>query len=232
MKGDRVLRWNRTARIAHWLLFVGVTAGFISGLPVLDGRLFKPLHDLLGGEAVREFLHYYVTTVFLGAAIPLIVIRGATARGDEWWWPSWDEIRQAIRVILHWFGLSREYPTIAFHHPLEKVFLMTVHFGLFLLGISGIPMIFTDLGPTYKFVLLLVHDFGFLLVGVPLAGHFLLAVNPANWQALRAIFTDGKVNRSWASRHHPGWQLASATEPREGSRQVHEPEVSAQEKQV
>ncbi|MCS7127209.1 MAG: cytochrome b/b6 domain-containing protein [Thaumarchaeota archaeon] len=217
MRGERVLRWNRTARIAHWLMVIGVTAGFVSGLPVLDGRLFKPIDDLLGGEAVREFLHYYVTTVFLGAAIPLVFVRGIAARGDEWWWPSWDEVKQAVRVALHWFGLSREYPVIGFHHPMEKLFLMSVHFGLVLLGLSGVLMVFADLGPTYKFVLLMLHDIGFLMVSVPLAGHFLLAVNPVNWQALRAIFTDGKVDLSWARHHHPGWKAANASaDPRVG----------------
>lgn len=201
----RLVRWNRLARATHWLLFVGVTAGFISGLPVLDGSLFRPLHDLLGGEAGREFIHYYFVTAVLLAAVPLSIYRAASARDEEWWWPSWSDIRHGLLIALRWLGLTKRYPQIGFHHPLEKVYLITSHLGLILLGASGIPMAFLETSTQLKAVLLLVHDLGFLMVAVPLAGHMMLSINPVNWEALKAMFTDGKVSAEWAAKHHPGW---------------------------
>ncbi|MCS6785104.1 MAG: cytochrome b/b6 domain-containing protein [Candidatus Caldarchaeum sp.] len=201
----KLTRWNRFTRITHWLLFIGVTAGFISGLPVLNGEWFRFLYYVLGGEAGREFIHYYFVTVVLGLAIPFVIYRAASARYEEWWWPSWAEIRQAVQISLRWLGLTKKYPAIGFHHPLEKFYLMLSHVGLILLGASGIPMVFLPIDTSLKAVLLLVHDIGFLMLGVPLVGHFMLSINPVNWEALKSMFYDGKVSVEWASKHHPSW---------------------------
>ncbi len=206
MSEQKVLRWTILARITHWLLFLGVTIATITGLPVLDGR-FKFLYTLIGGHTVREILHYYFTTIVLGAAIPLAVARAIEAykRGEESWWPGWSDIRKAIIVAAHWLRLTKKYPEIGFHHPMEKLLLLTVHIGLILLGISGIPMALLQVGPEYHALLLLIHDIGFLMVIIPITGHFMLAINPVNWETLRAMFTDGKVSVEWAKHHHPGW---------------------------
>lgn len=37
--------------------------------------------------------------------------------------------------MARWLGLTTRYPTIRFHHPIEKLFLLSVHFGLPFLGI-------------------------------------------------------------------------------------------------
>ncbi|MDW8063867.1 MAG: cytochrome b/b6 domain-containing protein [Candidatus Caldarchaeum sp.] len=208
----KVLRWTRLARVTHWLMFVGVTIGFITGLPTLLGAEFKWIYDLLGGEAVREFLHYYVTILILGPAIPLTIARAFQAREAEWWWPSWRDIRDAMTVAFRWIGLTKKYPQIGFHHPLEKIYLLAVHVGLLLLGVSGILMVFDVLGTRYEATLLLIHDFGFILTGLPLAAHFFLSINPVNWEALRAIFTDGKVSVKWAKKHHPAWPVETQVE--------------------
>ncbi|MEM0440932.1 MAG: cytochrome b/b6 domain-containing protein [Candidatus Caldarchaeum sp.] len=202
---EKVVRWTRLARATHWLMFTGVTVGLVTSLPTLLGDSFKWIYDVLGGETVREFLHYYVTIILLGAAAPLTIARAIQARGDEWWWPSWREIREAAIIAFRWIGLTRKYPQIGFHHPLEKIYLLAAHAGLLLLGVSGILMVFDVLGVHYKAFLLLIHDIGFLLLGVPLFAHFMLAINPVNREALKAIFVDGKVTRSWAKKHHPGW---------------------------
>ncbi len=208
--GGRVRRWSRLARITHWLLLLGVSIGFVTGLPVLDGELFGFLYNLMGGEIVRETLHYYATIILLVPAIPLIIARAVQARGEEWWWPSWREIRDAFIVMGRWAGLTKRYPTIGFHHPVEKLFLLSVHLGVLLLGISGILMVFNILGVQYKAALLLIHDIGFIMTGVPLAAHFMLAINPVNWETLKAILTDGMVSESWARKHHPGWRIRKA----------------------
>ncbi|MCX8193689.1 MAG: cytochrome b/b6 domain-containing protein [Nitrososphaeria archaeon] len=202
---QKILRWGKLARVTHWLLFIGVTLGFLTGLPVLDGRLFMFLYNLFGGEAGREFIHYYFVTAVLVSAIPFVIIRAVSARAEEWWWPSWAEIRQAVKIALRWVGITKNYPKIGFHHPLEKIYLMISHLGLILLGVSGIPMVFFDITPSMKAVLLLIHDLGFFMVAVPLVGHFMLSINPVNKEALRAMFYDGRVTIEWAEKHHPLW---------------------------
>lgn len=209
---EYVVRWTRLARLTHWLLFLGVVIGFITALPVIGGEPLYPLYILLGGEYGREFLHYYVTTIILIIAIPLVIARalqGLTRSGEESWWPGWGDIRKAILITGRWFGLTKRYPEIGFHHPMEKLLILSIHTGLILLGLSGIPMVFLNLGYEYEALLLFIHDIGFILVFIPLAGHFMLAVNPVNWVTLKAIFTHGRVPVEWARSHHPSWKIKS-----------------------
>jgi formate dehydrogenase gamma subunit len=205
-----VERWTLLARVTHWLLFIGVTLGILTGLPVLDGERFYFLYIISGGEFGRELIHHYLTIVFLGIAAPLTIaraIQGLMREGEESWWPGWEDIRKALKITGRWFGLTKDYPEIGFHHPFEKILILSVHLGIILLGISGIPMVLLNLGYEYKALLLLIHDIGFLLVVIPLAGHFMLAINPINWKTLKAMFTNGKVPLKWAKKHHPGWKV-------------------------
>lgn len=205
----KVLRWTKLARTTHFLFFLGVLTGVLTGLPVLDGRLFRFLYDLVGGELGREFLHYYFITIVLGIAAPLVVARGIEAykRREESWWPGWKDIRISLVIVARWFKLTKRKPEIGFHHPLEKFLLLSTHIGLLLLGLSGIPMALLGVGYEYRALLLLIHDIGFLLVIIPIIGHFMLAINPVNWEALKAMFTSGYVSAKWAKKHHPAWSI-------------------------
>ncbi len=210
MGEEHVLRWPKLARITHWLFFIGVTIAILTGLPVLDGSSFRFLYVLTGGETGRTILHYYATIVLLGVAAPLAVLRAIQSyrsRYEGGWWPGWSDVRDSIRIALRWLGLRKEYPTIGFRHPLEKFLVVSVHAGLILLGASGIPIVLFNVGYEYRALLLAVHDIGFLLVIIPLIGHFMLAINPVNWPTLKAMFTNGKVPVSWAKKHHPGWKI-------------------------
>lgn len=71
-------------------------------------------------------------------------------------------------------------------------------------------MVFDVLGVQFKAILLLIHDIGFIVTVVPLAGHFMLAINPVNWETLTAILTNGMAPERWARRHHPGWRMKEA----------------------
>ncbi len=201
----KIKRWSLLARVTHWLLFIGVTVGFITGIPIFLG--FKdPIYS--NPDLIRT-LHYYLTTIPLSIAIPLIILRGIEVlyrgAGEESWWPGWRDIRTAVKIALHWFGLSKDYPKIGFHHPMEKLLILAVHSGLLLLGASGIPMAFFDIPSEIRNLFILAHMIGFILVSIPLAGHFMLAINPVNWETLKAMFTDGEVSLEWAEKHHPEW---------------------------
>lgn len=59
----------------------------------------------------------------------------------------------------------------------------------------------------YKPLLLIIHDIGFLLIITIIAGHIMLAINPTNWETLKAMLTNGKVSITWVKKHHPGWKI-------------------------
>jgi len=89
---------------------------------------------------------------------------------------------------------------------MEKLLLISVHIGLILLGVSGIPIVLLNIGYEYRSLPMLIHDIGFILVIIPIAGHFMLAINPVNWPTLKAMFIDGYVPKEWALKHHPSWK--------------------------
>ncbi|MGC8948871.1 MAG: cytochrome b/b6 domain-containing protein [Thermoprotei archaeon] len=215
MKDERkVLRWDKIARTIHWLFIIGVTAGLISGLPVFDGKIFGILYNLIGGSSNRIILHYYITTITLSIAIPLVLYRLLCLtrqcdllikRGEDWL-PCTADIKKSVLIFLGWFGVCKERPIIEYHHPLEKFAVIGLHIGLVLLGISGIPMAFFNV-EQYKTLLLITHDIGFMLVTIIVIGHVMLALNPVNWETLKAMLTNGKVSITWAKEHHPGWKI-------------------------
>ncbi len=201
----KIKRWSLLARVTHWLLFIGVTAGFITGIPIFLG-IKDPIYS---NPDLTRTIHYYLTTIPLIIAVPLVIMRAIEVlyrhAGEESWWPGWRDIRVAIKITLHWFKLSKEYPKIGFHHPMEKVLILLVHTGVILLGVSGIPMAFFEVPAELRNLFILTHMIGFILVSIPLAGHFMLAINPVNREALKAMFTSGEVSREWAEKHHPEW---------------------------
>ncbi len=215
MKDERkILRWDKTARLIHWLFIIGVTAGLISGLPVFNGKIFGILYNLIGGSSNRIILHYYITTITLGIAIPLVLYRLICLtrqcdllikRGEDWL-PCTADIKKSVLIFLGWFGVCKERPIIEYHHPLEKFAVIGLHTGLILLGISGISMAFFNM-EQYKTLLLITHDIGFMLVAIIVIGHVMLALNPVNWETLKAMLTNGKVSVTWVKEHHPGWKI-------------------------
>ncbi len=213
---ERVVRWDRLARAIHWLFVVSVGIGIITGLPTLDGERFNALIYLVGGRELRAVLHHYFITAALSAAFVLILIRFAIVvrrpleeTGEEWV-PTTKDFKDSLTIALNWLGFKRPRPPIGFHHPLEKYYIHIMHLGLLLLGISGIPLAFLDVGP-YRWLLLLTHDLGLVILIPPLVGHIMLAVNPVNWETLKAVFIDGKVSVAWAKKHHPAWKVTITT---------------------
>ncbi len=197
-------RWSRLAILTHWLLLLGVSIGIATGLPIFLGvEALTPYGDVL------KTIHRWGTILTLAPAVPLTIARALETLyrgcGEESWWPGWKDIRDGFKIALHWLGLSREYPVIGFHHPMEKLFLLSIHSGLLLLGATGIPMALEMVPSTYKNMFILLHILGFIIVAIPLAGHFMLAINPVNREALHAILYRRYVSLKWAETHHPGW---------------------------
>ena len=200
---EYVNRWSPVERLAHFFAFLGVTVATITGLPVLDGRLFHPLVLLVGGPTVRAFLHRYLVTASLTIASILYLVK--VYKSGIGVLPKKKDIEDAVAIALHWLRLSDKYPEIGFHHPMEKFLSLSVAAGIILLGASGIPLAFLEVGKEIAPFLILLHDAGFAMVFIPIAGHFMMAINPSNWETLKAMFYDGKVSLEWAIHHHPAW---------------------------
>lgn len=198
-----VIRWGLVERIAHLFAFAGVTLATITGLPVLNGNIFYPLIILIGGPLVRTFIHRYIVTALLAIACILYLIK--VYKNGIGVFPTLKDLKDALKIAMHWLRLTDEYPEIDFHHPMEKFLALSVGIGIIILGASGIPLAFMNINKMIAPLLILLHDIGFALVFIPIAGHFMMAINPSNWESMKAMFYDGKVSLKWAIHHHPAW---------------------------
>jgi formate dehydrogenase subunit gamma len=191
---QRVPRFTRTERVAHWLLVVSFAAILLSGTqmphhwhadqPVVDVHVGGAL-ALVAGLALllwRGDRHALVATT---------VQLATTEAGDrEWLRGAPDRLRtgapappvgrfnagQKLNARLSAVGLAVLYATGA---------------ALLLIG-RGLPQ-----GP--------LHTLTTVAICGLLSGHVFMAVfNPGTRHALRGM-TLGDVDRTWAEHHHPKW---------------------------
>ncbi|NIN51902.1 MAG: hypothetical protein GTN80_06260 [Nitrososphaeria archaeon] len=203
MSEEKIERWKIADRVAHALLMLGVLLAILTGLILFDSDLFQFLGLLFVGST-RSLIHR-VAAIILGASAIIHLSSRALNRKTEVL-PTRKDIRDFFTIGLHWFGLTKEYPEIGFHHPGEKFLYWGAAFtGLLLTGISGILLWFPTIAPDLYGLALCVHDIGFGVICIAIAGHLMLSINPMNRPVLKAMFTNGLVSKTWAAKHHPAW---------------------------
>jgi formate dehydrogenase subunit gamma len=225
---SEVLRWRRNDRVSHLLLVTGVVLATVTGLPLFDNGLFWPLGyafdfglpaSFMGllGVTLRGLLHRVGAIIIVGAI--LIHLWSRRGRWKTEVLMNKEDVKALLTLAKYNLRLTRDYPSIGFHHPGEKaVYLLAGVVGISGLSVSGLILWFPSLAPGYQSAALLVHDLAFATVAVIIAGHFLLALNPANRAVLKAMFGDGKVPLDWARGHHPGWKVEAGVD-QEGTNQ-------------
>lgn len=214
------LKWNIVNRITHWLLVISIGILIFSGLPVFDYNHFSWLVWVFGGKDMRALVHRGAGVV-LAIAVAIHVVYGAyrilkaifNHEKIEVMFTLKD-LKDFMKIIKHWFGLSKEYPELGFHHPGEKGVYFAVALGIILTGPTGILLWFRWIAPEYLNLLTFLHELGFMIISIVITGHFILAITPTNWPILKAMFTDGKVSEKWA-RHHLRWWKEACLQKRD-----------------
>lgn len=206
-----IQKWGAVDRLTHWLLIIGITTAIVTGLPLFDVATFGFLLPLWQIRLPFNLTVNLVAAILImAAALIHVTYRAASRRSTEIMFGS-NDFKDFSTITKHWFGLTKDYPRLGFHHPGQKaVYWLAPVLGIIVGGASGLILWFPEIAETWFTAAILLHDIAFVLIVVLIAGHFVLAVTPTNWPVLKAMLVTGKVPVSWAKRHHPGWTEKAA----------------------
>jgi cytochrome b subunit of formate dehydrogenase len=203
-----IQKWGAVNRLSHWLLTIGVTISIITGLPLFAPSIFGFLAPLRGVVLSLGFLdltiHFVAALFIMVAALIHVLYRLVSSKSTSAWF-GWKDLREFGTIAKHWFGATKDYPRLGYHHPGQKaVYWLAAIIGLILTGVSGLILMFPGviIAESWTTATILVHDLGFVLMSVIITGHFILAVTRRNWPVLKAMMVSGKVPISWANRSY------------------------------
>jgi formate dehydrogenase subunit gamma len=192
-----LVRFDRIERLVHWSLALIVIILLVTG-----SILYIPILALdIGHRAIVENIHVYV-----GLALPVPILFGLAG---PWRRGLAADLRRLNRWApgeLRWFrilGRGKPVPLLGKFNPGQKLNAAVIGGALLVMLGTGVIMRFAPsswieqaTGAT------LVHDTLYLVVGVLVAGHVLVALSHP--EAMRSMLK-GRVPRVWARRNAPRW---------------------------
>jgi len=200
---DRIERFGRTERAAHWLLattfFVMLFTGMCLYLPVFARMLDRP---------TAKVWHLW-SAITLGVGLLALAVVGNRRRlrrfvaevdrfdADDLAW-----LKGGPRRLLD----HDDAPPQGRLNAGQKL-NTALSLGLMVvLAITGTLLWLGERNTTYRFAgTVLTHDFASLAIAFLVMGHLYLAVlHPATRHAMRGM-VHGDVDRAWAERHHAKW---------------------------
>ncbi|RMG38637.1 MAG: formate dehydrogenase subunit gamma [Gammaproteobacteria bacterium] len=198
--GRKVLRFEATERIVHWLLAVVFLALAVTGailafgrfviLPWLGGEAFsviaavsKQAHNLLGPLFIVALLWFFV--LFVGRNLPKLV--------DLLW------------LIRAGGMLGGGHPPAGFFNGGEKIWFWILAVGGAVVSASGIVLDFPSLveGRDPLVLALVVHGAAAVILIAASFGHMYLGTVGVKG-SLQGMIT-GLVDEAWARTHHALW---------------------------
>jgi formate dehydrogenase subunit gamma len=194
-RGTRIERFNRTERALHWVHAAAFLLMLATGLV-----LYLPdLSELVARRNLVKNVHIWTAVAWAVLVVAVVVLGDRRRLADDW-----REIETIDRDDRRWLR-GRRAPQGRFNAGQKINAILTVAFAL-LFALSGF------------FLWLGERDHRFLFDGTGtvhlwltwasvalLVGHLYLAlIHPTTRHALRGM-TTGKVDESWALRHHPKW---------------------------
>ena len=215
-EGPDIARFDLHQRIQHILMFTSFTVLAATGLPQKFHE-FGPSQWLiasLGGIEMTQTIHHIAAFVMLFDCLyhGLYIVRGVLQKKDINPFrmiPTPKDFADAIQMFLYFLGVSTRKPKFDRYSYLEKFDYWAVFWGIFIIGGSGIVLLFpvqiTKLLPGQIVpVALAAHsDEAVLAVGWIFLVHLFYAhLAPAIFPFNTSIFT-GRVPRERYKEEHP-----------------------------
>jgi len=194
--GKTIERFDAVERIVHW-----TTAVLMLELIATGAILYIPSISLVvGHRGIIENIHVYSGLALL---LPLIIgVAGPwrerllrdLRRFDRWSAADWD-----------WFHRKahRSGAPLGKFNGGQKAEAALVGGGMVVMLATGVLMRFAP--PSWinwQQGATLVHDVGFIAIGLGVAGHIYFALNSP--ERLKSMMT-GRIPRAWAAKHTPVW---------------------------
>ena len=203
MARNRVPRFSRTERAAHWVLAATFFAMLFTGL-CLSVSAFQGILDRPTAKA-----WHIGSAIALAAGLVIVTLlgdRGSLARSareidrfdaDDGRW-----LRGAPGRIV----TGQPAPPQGRFNAGQKLNTSLIGGLMLAMYVTGGLLWYGERDTTYRFAgTVMVHDWGTLILMFLIAGHLYLAVlHPATRHALRGM-TLGDVDEEWARKHHSKW---------------------------
>jgi formate dehydrogenase subunit gamma len=194
MTAERVLRFTRTERAAHWLVAAAFAAILLSGTQMPHHwDADQPVVDVhVGGAALLVAgMALLLWRADRAALVRTGVQLATTEPGDRDW----------LRGVPDRLRSGAPEPPVGRFNAGQKLNAALSALGLAVLYATGLALLLVGRGlpqgPLHTLTTV-------ALVGL-LSGHVFMAVlNPGTRHALRGM-TLGEVDRGWAEHHHPLW---------------------------
>jgi formate dehydrogenase subunit gamma len=180
---QRVPRWNRTERAAHWVHATAFCVLLGSGL-----CLYLPsLSELVSRRPLLKDIHLYTAAAWAGALALVFLV------GDK------RSLRRTFRE------LDRLDPRGRMNRGQQLNTIATIAFAI-LFSVTGLLLWYGERDTRFRFAsTLLVHDWLMYISLVLFLGHLYYAlILPSTRHSLSGM-TRGWVREDWAERRHPAW---------------------------
>jgi formate dehydrogenase subunit gamma len=189
---ERIARWNRTERAAHWVHATAFCVLLGSGL-----CLYLPsLSEAVSRRPLLKDIHLYTAAAWAGALALVLLV------GDR------RSLRRTVRE------LDRLDPNGRMNRGQQLNTIATIAFAI-LFSVSGFLLWYGERDTRFRFAsTLLVHDWLMYISLVLFLGHLYYAlILPSTRHSLSGM-TRGWVRTDWAERRHPGWVAALRSDER------------------
>lgn len=206
---QRVKRFNKTERIAHWAnaLFFGLL--FLSGMVLFFGGVASVLGP--AGVSISKLIHRIAAVPFI-LIVPVMMIFG-TPKTTKLWLKdifTWnkDDLKWLSGFVKEFFGAHPKLPPQGRLNAGEKINSLLGIVGCGLLTISGLVMWFNVyFSPSVILTAYAIHDLAAAVVGAAVIGHAYLGLfHPGSKEALKGMI-DGTVSEEFAKGHHYKWYI-------------------------
>jgi formate dehydrogenase subunit gamma len=201
LSGQLVDRWSVADRVIHWFTAILFIILAITGLSLLWGRYV--LIPLMGAEGfaawaqIAKPVHDYLALVFMVGLVFMLLkwMKHNLFKGYDMTW------------ILQGGGYlpNGKHPKAGFCNAGEKLFFWTLFFAGGAMVVSGVFLLFPNVGFDRNAMQLanIVHGVSSLIVIAFVCLHIYLATlgSPGAFRGM----TTGKVDAVWAAQHHSEW---------------------------
>jgi formate dehydrogenase subunit gamma len=189
---ERITRWNRTERAAHWVHATAFCILLGSGL-----CLYLPsLSEAVSRRPLLKDIHIY-TALAWAAALTVVFVAGD---------------KRSLRATFR--ELDRLDPKGRMNRGQQLNTIATISFAI-LFAVSGFLLWYGERDTRFRFAsTLLVHDWLMYISLVLFLGHLYYAlILPSTRHSLSGM-TRGWVREDWAKRRHPDWVAALRSDER------------------
>ena len=204
---QKVKRFSKPIRIAHWLNALAFFALYLTALP-LYSDFFSWLYPVLGGPEMARLLHRIFAVLFISTPILVLIF---DREGIKHWLKStfqWSkaDVTFFMQFPKEFFLGKSNVPKQGFFNSGEKLNSLLIILTSAMLIVSGIimwfPQFFSAGVIQWAYP---IHNIAFGLSIAVIVGHIFLSIGHPNSKASMEGMTKGTVDVEYAKDHHEAW---------------------------